>query len=1062
MSGVWATPPGAEDPPAGEAATVRTSTGTEANSTDNNTEMLTDMMERHHPGSTDPRNQIDAMANDLDERGPVDKRVYQAALRMAMDEADNQNRRLDGLPPRQQDGQPVNKQAKIEEIHFIDVPEEEILQAVVESRLSTEEKKEFLEAKRKSLVPWCGNDAWKRVKRANAPEGTIVPMRFLLRYKEKKPHARVILQGFRHRDASLSRLGKYLLLQIATQRRWKIATMDVKSAFLQSDYITDEVELYGEPTADMRRLLSEMVGLKEDEVMQMTKPAFGDVRAPRQWNETADKSLTQEVGLLKHQLDGCVYLSMREATNDDEEYLVSEIGGKRMVLDGVMGLHVDDIVVAGEGVYRAEDAREAAGVPSCFAERLHVLLNRFKFGSVDYGEKMVFCGCRVKQSVDLRSVTLDLEDYIRHTKPITVEKARKQNGEEKVTPREQSQLRGLLGALAWPANQVMPHLAASVSLAQAATSNAKVVNIAEANKILRFAKETADTPLVIRAHGEGGQIRFGCYTDASWATRPDGSSQGGWLVFIASEDEMNSNRPFPLTIVDWASRKLPRVCRSSLSAEAQTMSSAVDNLEWVKTMYGLMIWPGERAGNEEVMKWLGASPCVTDARALYDASTSSTPGMKLAEKRTAIEIKIAMQRLTACAGMMRWCNSEQQLADGVTKAAARQKFAMELKRRVHCFDPEHVAAKKVKSETKEKEQDELEQAAREFENKRKVQEGIYKIEDMSEEEKEEIKVCKLKGCTLDVETGRKYCCKRHYHADQQKKNDEENKKQKTTSSTGSSSKGVWTLMMLGAAEGAEAVETGGFHVGYLTAFVYLATFLFSVVAAFWIGRKWPGPQTEEKSVEALQPETGDEQGHETEEMRRQRYMAARLEECSSPEYWMNLHHQPMDSDDDNGGEQHGEQREEYPDDEKWYEGINRMSRSEVRFLKLQGCHVWTDEEAARIRSLEEATWRPSIDEVLTPNVIQQIINGEDVDVPIPGYEEEWDGMSRETRRLLAQRLDDALLLGLHVEEVGYQEHEEADRMRKGLQTLRTLEGQLASARLSTGVAVHVAASSEGG
>ena len=119
--------------------------------------------------------------------------------------------------------------------------------------------------------------------------------------------------------------------------------------------------------------------------MRMTKPAFGDVRAARQWNETADKSVTQEVGLMKHQLDGCVYLSMREATNDDEEHLVSEVGGKRMVLDGIMGLHVDDIVVAGEGVYRAKDAREAAGVPCCFAERPYVLLNRFKFGSVDYG-----------------------------------------------------------------------------------------------------------------------------------------------------------------------------------------------------------------------------------------------------------------------------------------------------------------------------------------------------------------------------------------------------------------------------------------------------------------------------------------------------------------------------------------------------------------------------------------------------------------------------------------------------------------------------------------------------
>ena len=85
--------------------------------------------------------------------------------------------------------------------------------------------------------------------------------------------------------------------------------MDVKSAFLQSDYIHHKVQLYGEPSADMRRLLSEMIGLKEHEVMMMTKPAFGDVRAPRQWNETADYALTKEVGLMKHELDGCVYVS---------------------------------------------------------------------------------------------------------------------------------------------------------------------------------------------------------------------------------------------------------------------------------------------------------------------------------------------------------------------------------------------------------------------------------------------------------------------------------------------------------------------------------------------------------------------------------------------------------------------------------------------------------------------------------------------------------------------------------------------------------------------------------
>lgn len=354
--GVWATPTGAEDPPAGETATAP-SAEMEQDATTTTIERL---MEEHHPGSTDPRNEINskeesAAKKEADIRAATEKRLYQNALEWVANESENMSRRLDGLPPRQRDGQPSTKVAKTEEIHFIDVPEEEIMQAVVESRLSKEEKKEFLEAKRKALVPWRENDAWRRVKRAGAPEGTIVPMRFLLRYKEKKPHARVILQGFRHRDVleskldtespTLSRLGKYLILQAAVQRRWKVATMDAKSAFLQSDYITEEVELYGEPTADMRRLLSEMVGLQEDEVMRMMKPAFGDVRAPRQWNETADRSLTQEVGMMKHQLDGCIYMSIRAATTEDEEYLVSEVNGQRVVVDGLMGLHVDDIVV---------------------------------------------------------------------------------------------------------------------------------------------------------------------------------------------------------------------------------------------------------------------------------------------------------------------------------------------------------------------------------------------------------------------------------------------------------------------------------------------------------------------------------------------------------------------------------------------------------------------------------------------------------------------------------------------------------------------------------------------
>ena len=141
---------------------------------------------------------------------------------------------------------------------------------------------------------------------------------------------------------TISRLGKYLMVLMACSKRWRIGTMDVKSAFLQSDYIHHEVEIYGEPSADMRRLLVELIGLREHEIMQMTKPAFGDVRAPRQWNETADKALLTDVGLLKHELDGCIYI-LRLVMKEDDQFPVFDMNGQSYVVDGLFGLHVDDV-----------------------------------------------------------------------------------------------------------------------------------------------------------------------------------------------------------------------------------------------------------------------------------------------------------------------------------------------------------------------------------------------------------------------------------------------------------------------------------------------------------------------------------------------------------------------------------------------------------------------------------------------------------------------------------------------------------------------------------------------
>ena len=168
-------------------------------------------LDEEHPGFMDSSHGV---INREDDEPPVDpddvssrardRRYYEQAVRAASFLSHENNRRLDGLPPtgkqlpasaaaqasrpavtlvppRADDGQPKPKQARVEEVRMVEVPEDDVMMAVVESRLSADEKRAFTEAKRKALVPWHENDAWRPIKRTACPPGTIVPMRFLLR-----------------------------------------------------------------------------------------------------------------------------------------------------------------------------------------------------------------------------------------------------------------------------------------------------------------------------------------------------------------------------------------------------------------------------------------------------------------------------------------------------------------------------------------------------------------------------------------------------------------------------------------------------------------------------------------------------------------------------------------------------------------------------------------------------------------------------------------------------------------------------------------------------------------
>ena len=262
-------------------------------------------------------------------------------------------------------------------------------------------------------------------------------------------------------------------------------------------------------------------------------------------------------------------------------------------------------------------------------------------------------------------------------------------------------------------------------------------------------------------------MRSGVYTDAAWAVRPDSTSQGGYLLFVGGHEEIEAGYAMKLTVVDWCSKKLQRICRSSLSAESQAATQAIDALEWTKVFWAAMVWPGISIEEEATMKKVGTSPVLVDAKALFDAVLSFAPGLKLSEKRTAIEVAIMRDRLQAMGGKLKWLNSSQQLADGLTKVQARDQMNYLLMRGIHrlTFDPNYTAAKKVKKEDKEMEKEEMEAASKE------IYEG--QIFEVSEDADNKENKCALAGCSREVdnkEAKHKYCSRRRFYLDFHRKN----------------------------------------------------------------------------------------------------------------------------------------------------------------------------------------------------------------------------------------------------------------------------------------------------
>ena len=511
--------------------------------------------------------------------------------------------------------------------------------------LNPEELQEFQNAKTKEIDQWLSTSTVRKILKSKIPEENILRCRWVLTWKDldavdaakegknKKAKARLVVLGFEDPDITniprdsptLQKESRSLLLQMCASKKWTIKSFDIKTAFLRGSR-RDNRLLAVEPPQEMR----ERMQLKETEVCELLKSAYGLVNAPYLWYQELKESLLS-LGFCMSPLDPCLFS------------LPSEDGQTH----GLLGVHVDDGLCCGDQI---------------FDQAIQKLEIKYPFGSKRSSD-FTFTGIHIHQDQNF-NIHLDQHDYIQAIDPIHIDRNRRKTEQTTVNEAERQGLRGLIGSLQYAATNSRPDVSARLSFLQSRINCAVIHDLLEANRLLGDAKKFSNTKVTITSIPLE-QVRLMSYSDASFATREKKQSQKGGIVLAVHEDIAKQRSAKASTLV-WYSKKIDRVVASALAAETYALSSAVDLLDWMRLAWEWIKCPTiSWKKPEEVWKNAPPSISVIDCKSLYDVITKNTTP-QCQEHRTLIEALVIKEHLQV--GIHpHWVHSAAQLADCLTK-----------------------------------------------------------------------------------------------------------------------------------------------------------------------------------------------------------------------------------------------------------------------------------------------------------------------------------------------------------------------------------------------------------
>ena len=257
-------------------------------------------------------------------------------------------------------------------------------------------------------------------------------------------------------------------------------------------------------------------------------------------------------------------------------------------------------------------------------------------------------------------IQLNQDTYIQELEYLELPTKRAKQTREVLTPEERLAVKSVCGQLLWVANNTRPDLSYDTCQLSNIGKTGVVGDIMKLNRVIRKAKQES---VKVSYPNLGDPLNWSVivYCDASFANLADGSSQGGFIVFLSSPDST-------VAPMSWQSRKLHRVTRSTLSSECLAMCEAVDAAFLLK---------------KQIVEVLGILPPVivhTDNRSLHQTLHTSRI---LSDKSLRVHIGFLRQMVNKGDIEVKWTNAGNQIADCMTKQGSSSALLLDVLKTSH-------------------------------------------------------------------------------------------------------------------------------------------------------------------------------------------------------------------------------------------------------------------------------------------------------------------------------------------------------------------------------------------